>query len=77
MAGNLRAFAKEQLKLHREILEVVKEYVDELLQQVFDIKPDEMKRSDPSTYYAIVMELTRSIFVNWSVEQRQKRGRRT
>ena len=38
--------------------------------------PEEMKRADPATYWAITMEITRSIFVNWSVEQRQQRRRR-
>jgi len=72
VAEALREFAVRQLELHREILGVVKDYVDDLLRSVFGIDPIELRSKDPSTYYAITMELARSIFVNWSVEQRQR-----
>ena len=71
LVTELREFALKQLKQHKEILETVKEYIDDILSSVFDIDPTTLRREDPATYYAIVMELTRSIFVNWNVEQRQ------
>jgi hypothetical protein len=69
----LESFVMEQLEIHKKILKIVKEYADKLIYEVFGLDPEALRGEDPSTYFAIVMELTRSIFVNYSVETR-KRG---
>jgi hypothetical protein len=71
-ASEISKYVKSQLNLHYEILKLVREYVDKLLLDVFALDPDKLRREDPSTYFAIIMELARSIFVNYSVESRQK-----
>ena len=71
----LEEFIGEELKTHRFILEHVKEHVDNILDEVFDVNPEVLKREDPSTYYAIIMELARSIMVNASVYYRTMRSR--
>jgi len=70
--SELSEYVKEQLKLHGEILAIVKEHVDRILREVFGIDPAQLRSDDPSTYYAITMELARSIFVNYSVEKRRR-----
>jgi len=51
---------------------IVKNYVDSIIKEVFNVDPAELREKDPSTYYALIFELTRSIFVNYSVEKRKK-----
>jgi len=67
---SLEEYVRDQLELHRKVLTIVKKYVDSLLSEVFEIDPNELRSKDPATYYAIAMELARSIFINYSVEKR-------
>jgi len=68
---DLAAFVKEQLRIHKEIMGIVKEYIDEICGKMgIDLKKDK------STYLAMILELTRSIFVNYSVKQRYTSYRR-
>ena len=72
MSEELAQFVKSQLELHRNILLIVKNYIDSIIEEVFNVDPSELREKDPSTYYALILELTRSIFVNYSVEKRKK-----
>ncbi len=72
MSEELAQFVKLQLELHRNILLIVKNYIDGIIEEVFNVDPSELREKDPSTYYALILELTRSIFVNYSVEKRKK-----
>ena len=69
MSEELRAFVEEQLGIHLDILKIVKEYIDDLFRLIGISKED----VDKNTYFAMILELTRSIFVNYSVYQRTKR----
>ena len=68
----LEEFAKKELQKHKRIMKIVKEYVDGVLAEM-GINVSDI---DKNTYFAMIMELTRSIFVNWSVQQRQLKWRR-
>lgn len=74
MSEELHRFVAEKLRLHREILSEVKQYIDIVLSEAFGIDPAWLRREDPATYYAITMELARSIMISWETEQR-RRGR--
>ena len=67
--NELEVFVKKQLQIHKEIMKYVKRYIDKLIEEC-DLAPYTV---DDATYFALILELTRSIFVNWSVEQRSKR----
>ncbi|MCD6300883.1 MAG: hypothetical protein J7L82_02310 [Staphylothermus sp.] len=60
----LRQIVEHDLSTHEVILRIVKDYVDDLIERVFGLNVDELKSKDPSTYYAIIMELVRSEFIN-------------
>ena len=75
-ARELMRFVEEKLDLHKAILASVKTYVDGLLRESFGIDPERLRSDDPSTYYAITMELARSIMISWENEQRRKAWRR-
>ncbi len=72
MSEELTQFVKSQLELHRNILLIVKHYIDNIIKEVFNIDPADLREKDQATYYALILELTRSIFVNYSVEKRKK-----
>ena len=67
--SELEEFVKNQLELHSKIMALVKPYVDTLFKE-YNIKLDSPETRN--TYLAMVLELTRSIFINWSYEQRQR-----
>ena len=73
---SLEQFVYAKLEQHRAILRLVKDHVDELLRDSFKIDPDWLKENDPSTYYAITMELARSIMISWENMQRRKAWKR-
>jgi len=60
----LNEFIKEELAVHEYIFKVVKDYIDDILERSFEINPDEFKAIDPATYFAIILELTRTIYIN-------------
>jgi len=64
---SLEDFAKKELKKHKRIMIIVKEYIDNVLKEMG------IGKIDNSTYFAMIMELTRSIFINYSYEQRSKK----
>jgi len=72
MSENLREFVKRQINIHKEIMKYVKEYIDKLIEECH-LEPYAI---GDATYFALILELTRSIYVNWSVAQRQKFYRR-
>jgi hypothetical protein len=76
MTSELEEYVKHQLEVHKEILLIVKRYIDNILRDVFLVDPNEMQNKDPSTYFAIIMEIVRSIYVNYSVEKRSKQQKR-
>lgn len=55
---------KRDLRTHRLIMRIVKNHIDNILMNEFNINPEEMKKKDPSTYWAIIMELARSEMIN-------------
>ena len=70
MSKGLEEFVKEQLELHRKIMELVKPYVEEMFKEYgIEINSNETR----NTFLAMVLELSRSIFINWSYAQRQKK----
>jgi len=65
----LREFVYEQLKILREIVLMVKDYIDFTL---MDAKMEDLDQVDKSFYYAFILEVSRSIFINWSIHRRKK-----
>ena len=72
MNKELEEFVKEQLELHEEIMKLVKPYVERLFRE-YGIEVD--SNETRNTFLAMVLELTRSIFINWSYHQRERRWR--
>jgi len=69
---SLEEFVKKQLELHRQIMSIVKEYVKEMFREYgIDINSTETR----NTFLAMVLELTRSIFINYSYYVRSQRKR--
>lgn len=68
----LKEVVERDLATHEIILKIVKDYVDDIIERVFGLDSEELKKKDPSTYYAIIMELVRSEFINVSQYIRSK-----
>jgi len=62
-------FIDEQMKILKHIVLRVKDYIDLTL---MDASMDDLDQVDKSFYYAFILEVSRSIFINWSIRQRQK-----
>jgi len=69
---NIEEFVKKEIEIHSKIMKHVKQYIDKLIEECH-LEPYAV---DDATYFALILELTRSIYVNWSVYQRQKFYRR-
>ena len=70
MDRELEEFVKQQLELHEEIMKLVKPYVERLFEEYgIRVASNETR----NTFLAMVLELTRSIFINWSYYQRERR----
>jgi len=66
----LEGFVREQLELHKKIMDLVKPYVEKLFREYgININSNETR----NTFLAMVLELTRSIFINYSYYTREKR----
>ena len=65
----LREFVYEQLRILKEIVLMVKDYIDFTL---MDANMDDLDQVDKSFYYAFILEVSRSIFINWSIHRRRK-----
>ena len=64
-------FIREQMNIFREIALKVKDYFDTFL---MDAGMDDLDQVDKSFYYAFILEISRSIFINWSVYKRHREG---
>jgi len=69
----LDEFIREQMKIFREIALKVKDYFDAFLMEA---GMDDLDQVDKSFYYAFILEISRSIFINWSVYSRRKEEHR-
>lgn len=65
----------EELELHKTILGVVKRYYDDMLRSL-GVDPAALAEEDPSTYYALLLELTRSVYISVQNRVRSLRPRR-
>jgi len=69
----LEEFIEEQLRLHEAIMRKVKPYVEKWFREYgIEVNSNETR----NTFLAMVLELTRSIFVNWSYKKRQEECRK-
>ena len=62
-------FIREQMKFFKHIALRVKDYFDIFLMEA---GMDDLDTVDKSFYYAFILEISRSIFINWSVYKRKK-----
>lgn len=62
--ADLQKFVEDELEVHRYIFSMVKDHVDDIIHKSFGINPEELKMIDASTYIAIILELTRTIYIN-------------
>ncbi len=69
--SELDEFIREQMNIFREIALKVKDYFDTFLMEA---GMDDLDQVDKSFYYAFILEISRSIFINWSVYKRHKEG---
>lgn len=69
--NELDEFIREQMNIFREIALKVKDYFDTFLMEA---GMDDLDQVDKSFYYAFILEISRSIFINWSVYKRHKEG---
>ena len=60
----LNEFVKEELATHQYIFNMVKDYIEDILERSFNINANELKAIDPATYFAVILELTRTIYIN-------------
>ncbi len=65
----LREFVYDQLKILKEIVLMVKDYIDFTL---MDANMEDLDQVDKSFYYAFILEVSRSIFINWSIHRRKR-----
>lgn len=65
----LDKFIREQMKIFKEIALKVKDYFDTFLMEA---GMDDLDQVDKSFYYAFILEISRSIFINWSVYMRRR-----
>ena len=65
----LDEFIREQMMFFKHIALKVKDYFDTFLMEA---KMDDLDTVDKSFYYAFILEISRSIFINWSVYRRKK-----
>lgn len=65
----LDQFIREQMRIFKEIALKVKDYFDVFLMEA---GMDDLDQVDKSFYYAFILEISRSIFINWSVYRRRK-----
>jgi len=70
----LDEFIREQMKIFREIALKVKDYFDTFLMEA---GMDDLDQVDKSFYYAFILEISRSIFINWSVYMRRREEHRS
>ncbi len=69
--NELDEFIRDQMTIFREIALRVKDYFDTFLMEA---GMDDLDQVDKSFYYAFILEISRSIFINWSVYKRHKEG---
>lgn len=69
----LDEFIREQMRIFREIALKVKDYFDTFLMEA---GMDDLDQVDKSFYYAFILEISRSIFINWSVYIRRREEHR-
>ncbi len=62
--ADLQKFVEDELEAHRYVFSMVKDYIDDIIHKSFGYNPEELKQIDPPTYIAIVLELTRTIYIN-------------
>ncbi len=62
--AELQKFVEDELETHRYIFNMVKDHIDDIIERGFELNPNEIKQIDPPTYIAIVLELTRTIYIN-------------
>lgn len=65
----LDEFIREQMKFFKHIAMKVKDYFDTFL---LEVGMEDLDSVDKSFYYAFILEISRSIFINWSVHRRRK-----
>lgn len=65
----LDEFIREQMKFFKHIAMRVKDYFDTFL---LEAGMEDLDSVDKSFYYAFILEISRSIFINWSVHKRRK-----
>jgi len=70
----LDEFIREQMRIFREIALKVKDYFDAFLMEA---GMDDLDQVDKSFYYAFILEISRSIFINWSVYIRRREEHRS
>ncbi|RLG74659.1 MAG: hypothetical protein DRO23_06055 [Thermoprotei archaeon] len=70
----LDEFIREQMRIFREIALKVKDYFDTFLMEA---GMDDLDQVDKSFYYAFILEISRSIFINWSVYMRRREEHRS
>jgi len=62
-------FIREQMMFFKHIALRVKDYFDAFL---LESGMEDLDTVDKSFYYAFILEISRSIFINWSVHKRRK-----
>ena len=62
-------FIREQMMVFKHIALRVKDYFDTFL---LEAGMEDLDTVDKSFYYAFILEISRSIFINWSVYKRRK-----
>jgi len=69
---SLEEFVRQQLELHDKIMTLVKPYIQKKFEE-YGIRVD--SNETRNTFLAMVLELTRSIFINYSYYIRSQRRR--
>lgn len=62
--NELQEVVERDLRTHLIVMRIIRDHIDNILMNEFNINPVEFKNKDPSTYWAIIMELTRSELIN-------------
>ena len=66
----LDEFVRQQCIILREIVLKVKDFIDAMM--LPSAKMDDLDQVDKSFYYAFILEVSRTIFINYSVWKRRK-----
>jgi len=66
----LDEFVRQQCIILKEIVLKVKDFIDAIM--LPSAKMDDLDQVDKSFYYAFILEVSRTIFINYSVWKRRK-----